>query len=110
MSKFIIPVKDQFGNKVYFETSPHKGQVSVDGYPSVIMWLEKNGFTVVDMPIPAKPSVPVLEPTTQDQGGHFCPDCGSPQEYKEGIGKTGKPYKGYFCTGTEKGHTVTWLK
>jgi hypothetical protein len=109
MSKFIIPVKDQFGNNVYFETSAHKGQVSVDGYANVLMWLEKNGFTIVLSDVP-KPVTPAPQPATPPQGGHFCPECGLPQVYKEGVGKSGKPYKGYFCTGSEKGHTVTWLK
>ena len=37
-----------------------------------------------------------------------CAVCKKPLTFKEGISKTGKPYKGYFCS--EKGHPVQWVK
>jgi len=107
MSRFIIPVLDEAGNKVYFETSPHKGQVTVDGYASVVMWLEKNNFKLAtSVPEPTKQPV---ETTTSD--GMKCMTCGSLMELKTGVSaKSGKPWKGYFCTGPEKGHEVKWIK
>lgn len=94
MSKFVIPVTDSFGNKVYFVTSPHKGQDAADGYESVLMWLEKNGFFV------AKQEVEEEKPEKH------CPTCGNLMTYKEGVSKTGKPWKGWFCS--EKGHNPIW--
>ena len=38
----------------------------------------------------------------------FCPKCNSPMKYKEGVGKSGKPYKGYFCSDRDC-KTVEWL-
>lgn len=107
MSKFIIPVLDEFGNKIYFETSPHKGQESVDGYQSVVLWLEKNGFKMV---LPTTPSQQQpLEAATQPQNLTNCTVCGKPLTFKEGLSKTtGKPWKGYFCQ--EKNHPVSWIK
>lgn len=98
MSKFIIPVIDEFGNKVYFQTSPHKGQESVDGYTAVVMWLEKNGFKV------GSPKEITAEPVDNKH----CVTCGNPLTYKEGISKSGKPWKGYFCS--ERGHEPQWVK
>ena len=107
MSKFIIPVKDKLGNIVYFQTSPHKGQESVDGYESVLLWLEKNGFQVAkDVPEAPKPTP---QPVTSSE--MHCLTCGSLMELKTGVSaKSGKPWKGYFCTGPEKGHEVKWIK
>jgi hypothetical protein len=108
MSRFVIPVKDTMGNTVYFETSPHKGQITVDGYEQVVMWLEKNNFKLAtNVPVPVAPAP---QATTPPQSGQVCQQCGSPMKFMEGIGKTGKPYKGYFCTGPDKGHPVVWLK
>jgi hypothetical protein len=34
-----------------------------------------------------------------DQGPPPCPECGSPRQFKSGVGKnSGKEYKGYFCS------------
>lgn len=108
MSKFIIPVFDSSGNKVYFETSPHAGQESVDGYESVVMWLEKNGFKFVANNVPSV-ATPPLNSTTQAMEKHFCANCGKEMTFKEGISaKSGKPWKGWFCT--EVGHELIWAK
>lgn len=37
-----------------------------------------------------------------------CEVCGSPTNFKSGVNKAGKPYKGYFCT-VNKDH-VKWVK
>jgi hypothetical protein len=105
MSKFIIPCRDSYGNKTYFVTSPHKGDEAVKGYESVLMWLEKNGFRM-DTNVSPAPEKPV-ESTTE----RHCQQCGSVMEYKTGTSaKSGKPWKGYFCTGPDKGHPVSWIK
>lgn len=105
MSRFIIPVKDAQGNKVYFQTSPHKGQVTVDGYASVIMWLEKNGFKLSAMDVQEAPK-PTPQATTSSE--KHCSICGQLMTYKEGVSKTGKPWKGFFCP--ERGHEPIWIK
>ena len=88
MSRFIIPVKDAQGNKVYFQTSGHKGQITVDGYTSVVLWLEKNGFTLAKdvQETPQKP----LESTTQSHDPSFCSIHNAKMEEREG--KFGKFY------------------
>lgn len=40
--------------------------------------------------------------------GHQCRECGAPTTYKEGVSKSGKRYKGYFCTAGEK-HKPEWI-
>lgn len=41
-------------------------------------------------------------------GQRRCPQCNSVAEYKEGVNRSGKPYKGYFCTGS-RDHNVQWV-
>lgn len=38
----------------------------------------------------------------------LCKECGSMTTFKEGVSKTGKKYKGYFCT-VDKKHSPIWL-
>ena len=104
MSKFIIPVIDSLGNKVYFQTSGHKGQVSVDGYTSVIMWLEKNGFKIATTNLPETP-----KPTPQPATSPMCGIHNIPMTWKTGISKTtNKPYAFWACSG--KMTDGTWCK
>src|SRR3990167_5330380 len=37
---------------------------------------------------------------------YVCPTCGADADYKEGISKTGKPWKGIFCKETKE--HVAW--
>lgn len=40
-----------------------------------------------------------------------CTACGAPMEFKSGTNKTGKPYKGWFCSDkTKSGHPVEWVR
>ena len=41
--------------------------------------------------------------------GHPCSKCGQPANFKEGTNRSGKPYKGWFCTSGSDGH-VDWVK
>ena len=38
-----------------------------------------------------------------------CSVCGGVAEFKQGTSKTGKPWKGYFCT-VDKDHEPRWVK
>uniref|UniRef100_A0A6M3JGC9 Uncharacterized protein n=1 Tax=viral metagenome TaxID=1070528 RepID=A0A6M3JGC9_9ZZZZ len=42
------------------------------------------------------------------EGGVSCEACGEPAIERKGIGKTGKPYHGIFCTSENKSHT-RWI-
>jgi len=107
MSKFIIPVLDSLGNKVYFQTSDHKGQQSVDGYQSVLMWLEKNGFKVATNV--SKPQTKPLESTTPPTTPPICGIHNKPMVWKTGVSKTtGKPYAFWSCN--EKMPDGSWCK
>ena len=37
----------------------------------------------------------------------LCTECNAPMRYKEGVSKTGKAWKGYFCT---KCKNVSWVR
>jgi hypothetical protein len=37
-----------------------------------------------------------------------CSVCGGPTTYKEGVARTGKPWKGYFCS--NRSHPPKWAK
>jgi DNA repair and recombination protein RAD52 len=44
------------------------------------------------------PPAPTNKSTNQGTStGKVCPNCGGIMEYKEGVSKAGKAYKGYFC-------------
>jgi hypothetical protein len=118
MSSFIIPVKDSYGNTIYFKTSPHKGEDTVKNYESVIIWLEKHGFRPVIekasnvVNIPLDPSTSTTRPEISHE--RHCATCGQVMTFKEGIAKTGKPYKAYFCINADgtrnMTHTPEWIK
>ena len=49
---------------------------------------------------------PIMQ-ATQGQGKKYvCKTCGADADYKEGISKAGKPWKGIFCKETKE--HVTW--
>lgn len=47
-------------------------------------------------------------PVTPQATKYTCRICGEPAEFKQGISKAGKPWKGYFCS-ANKEH-VSWLR
>jgi len=52
-------------------------------------------------------SLDVSEKENGETVGH-CPECGADLKFKEGVSKTGKPYKGNFCTNRACKY-VEWL-
>lgn len=50
--------------------------------------------------------VKVEEPKKPE--GPLC-DCGSVMQYREGTSKTGKPYKGWFCSKPQSQCPPMWL-
>lgn len=45
---------------------------------------------------------------TKDVNTHPCKNCGGLTEFKEGVSKAGKPWKGYFCK-SQSTH-VEWVR
>lgn len=54
------------------------------------------------------------EADANGEANPVCPDCGSATEFKNGKGKNGKPWAGYFCLKTANAdrnqrHTPVWV-
>lgn len=69
----------------------------------------KNEKTPVQQPVQEK----VLSPEEAgavftDEQTKMCQKCGTEMSYREGTGKTGKPYKAWFCESKNATHTV-WI-
>ena len=98
MSKLIIPVKDPFGNTVYFESSEHEGKDLVANYPMYRQFLISSGFTLVTPQEPITAPTPVSVPTVNlpdltpvDLG--VCRKCKAPNK----MAKSGNVYCSNTC-------------
>jgi len=55
------------------------------------------------------PAYQALADEYDDEGNNrLCDECGQPLKFREGVGSSGKPYKGWFCA--ERGHPVQWIR
>jgi len=106
MRFFTIHLKDKNGGLVDYMTGEKTLTKLTDKYENVLMYLTKKGFTQVKATNVSKPQTKPLESTTQTE--KYCPTCGKLMTYKEGISKSGKPWKGYFCP--ERAHDPIWVK
>lgn len=97
---------DQNGNRVNYMTSEKTLKELADKYESVVMYLEKRGFTQVKEGTTTTPTATATTPTTKEI---YCSDCGNKMELKTGTSKAGKSWKGYFCP-KDKDHAVQWVK
>lgn len=106
------------GYQVEYLTSGQKKNPTLkdllEGHEMRIQKIESYGWKVqTTTPTPTGP----LESTTQSQGVipdmaaqvKHCQSCGAAMDYREGVSKAGKAYKGFFCP-TDKSHEVIWVK
>ena len=115
MRSFIYHLKDTQGNLVDYKTTAKKATELVEGHGTRLTWLEKNGFVPIKHAVVfSQPTntVPQMQTNTQEvvsqNQDKFCTTCGKKMEFREGVSKTGKQYKGYFCS--ENGHPPEWVK
>lgn len=76
-----------------------KASELIDNFDTSANWFEKQGWEVV------KDGKNPVEATTQSQK-RYCGVCGQEMQFKQGMSKTGKPWKGWFCQ--TKGHEPIW--
>ena len=74
MRYFVIHLKDKNGNRVDYMTSGKKCAELVEKYPSVVMYLEKQGFTQVGGENAPQATTEAQESTVVPQD-KFCPAC-----------------------------------
>ena len=99
MRFFIYKLQDANGNQVDYMTGEKKLGTLADKHETVLMYLEKRGFTPIG-------GVAVKDDTPT--GDYKCAQCGGDTEFREGTNPAGKKWKAYFCT-VEKEHKPKWL-
>ena len=107
MRYFQIHLKDPVGNRIDYWTGEKHLKDLIAKYDIVIDYLKKAGFEQVADVSPSPQNVP--QSTTGGQERLLCSQCQSPMIYKEGVRKTGKSWKGWFCA-KDKTHTPQWVK
>ena len=90
------------GIKVDYTTNQKRASDLIDKHPILVGWFEKQGWKFEKESVKGKKPGIIFDPTKTIP----CPICKQPMTPKQGISKTGKPWKGYFCSNRD--HPPVW--
>ncbi len=110
-----IASADEIHKAGYQAKQPVTPAVQAKGNPEPVPWEQSEAKAVIDAKTGSVTADErgiedsINETLSSEGDAPPCPDCGTATAFKEGVSGTGKAWKGYFCTGGEKGHKVQWI-